>query len=352
MFLAANSWYAAYIAVGLVSLAPNLLLIFIPSSILTQKRGGDSVNFQNLMLSFAAAGLLGDVFLHTLPHLIAPHSHSHGDGSHSAVHDHEHHDHEHDYHDHDHDLHEHSHHGEEHGSFQRDLMDTHHDHVGGDHLGFYDMIGLERATTIGLVVLIGFLVFMFVEKIASHNHNHEHSDDHKDHRDDNCDEKLYDVGVHEHTDASSASIRKSARLAQQNNTKTSKTSLTAEQQQPTSTESNRKHGHTASGAKKLSLFKAMQLHLHATGWLNLLADSMHNFTDGIALGAAFASGRGLAFATFLSVIFHEVPHEIGDFAILVQSGLRCNDWFVFYYFYFIIIILFILFINYFIYFIY
>lgn len=46
--------------------------------------------------------------------------------------------------------------------------------------------------------------------------------------------------------------------------------------------------------------------------LNLIADSMHNFTDGIALGASFASGRGLAIATLLSVLFHEIPHELGN----------------------------------------
>ena len=38
---------------------------------------------------------------------------------------------------------------------------------------------------------------------------------------------------------------------------------------------------------------------------------MHNFTDGIALGASFASGKGLAMATLLSVLFHEIPHELG-----------------------------------------
>jgi zinc transporter 7 len=67
-----------------------------------------------------------------------------------------------------------------------------------------------------------------------------------------------------------------------------------------------------------SIFALMQ----PSGYLNLLADSMHNLTDGIAIGAAFASGKGLAVATFISVILHEVPHEIGDFSILVQSGLR------------------------------
>lgn len=65
----------------------------------------------------------------------------------------------------------------------------------------------------------------------------------------------------------------------------------------------------------------MVQNLQASGWLNLFADSMHNFTDGIAVGVSFATGEGIAIATFLSIIIHEIPHEVGDFTILVQSGL-------------------------------
>lgn len=70
-----------------------------------------------------------------------------------------------------------------------------------------------------------------------------------------------------------------------------------------------------------SLLSVMTENLKAPGWLNLLADAMHNFTDGIAIGASFAAGQGLATAMFLSIIFHELPHEIGDFTILIQNGL-------------------------------
>ena len=63
--------------------------------------------------------------------------------------------------------------------------------------------------------------------------------------------------------------------------------------------------------------------LTASGWLNISADFMHNFTDGLAMGASHATGDGgLALAATLSIFFHEVPHEVGDFTILIESGMR------------------------------
>lgn len=62
--------------------------------------------------------------------------------------------------------------------------------------------------------------------------------------------------------------------------------------------------------------------LKAAGILNLAADALHNFTDGIAIGASFATGTGLGYSTALATLMHELPHEIGDFAVLVQSGMR------------------------------
>ncbi|KAJ1624596.1 ZIP zinc transporter-domain-containing protein [Pavlovales sp. CCMP2436] len=56
------------------------------------------------------------------------------------------------------------------------------------------------------------------------------------------------------------------------------------------------------------------------GYLNLVADFAHNFTDGLAIGAAFGSGKG-NLATTLAVLCHEVPHEVGDVAILMRSGM-------------------------------
>lgn len=69
----------------------------------------------------------------------------------------------------------------------------------------------------------------------------------------------------------------------------------------------------------LCSFPPMQ-DLRVSGYLNLAADLAHNFTDGLAIGASFRGGRGLGILTTMTVLLHEVPHEVGDFAILVQSG--------------------------------
>lgn len=57
-----------------------------------------------------------------------------------------------------------------------------------------------------------------------------------------------------------------------------------------------------------------------SAYLNLAADFTHNFTDGLAIGASYLAGRNVGIITTITILFHEVPHEIGDFAILIQSG--------------------------------
>jgi zinc transporter 7 len=189
---------AALVSTGLISLAPNLILLLFP-------RYASGSNSGDLFLSLgqmlAAGSLLGDVFLHTIPHA------------------------------------------------QQDQQ--------------------------GLYILLGFFIFLVadicIRSLSGNTHTHSHN-------------------------------------TQNTNGK--------EQQKD-------EHNHTHS-----------QDHKTSTILLNLTADALHNFTDGLAIGASFAIGgdhhngeasflsllgsRG-GLAT-LSILLHEIPHELGDFAILVKNG--------------------------------
>lgn len=60
--------------------------------------------------------------------------------------------------------------------------------------------------------------------------------------------------------------------------------------------------------------------VHAFTYLNLIGDSIHNFTDGLIIGASFLLNINFGIITTLVVIFHEIPQEIGDFGVLLYGG--------------------------------
>ena len=52
----------------------------------------------------------------------------------------------------------------------------------------------------------------------------------------------------------------------------------------------------------------------------IIGDSIHNFVDGVLIAAAFLTDVKLGIVTSLAVAAHEIPQEVGDFAILLHSG--------------------------------
>jgi len=59
----------------------------------------------------------------------------------------------------------------------------------------------------------------------------------------------------------------------------------------------------------------------ASGVLVLVGDSIHNALDGVLIAAAFLGDLSLGLVTTFAVAAHEIPHRVGDFAILVHAGL-------------------------------
>jgi zinc and cadmium transporter len=57
-----------------------------------------------------------------------------------------------------------------------------------------------------------------------------------------------------------------------------------------------------------------------SGMMIMVGDTFHNFVDGIIIAAAFLTDVQLGIVTSLAIIAHEIPQEVGDFAILLHSG--------------------------------
>ncbi|KAF7272592.1 hypothetical protein GWI33_014646 [Rhynchophorus ferrugineus] len=179
----------------LVGLSGVLPLLVIPIDQTDNLKQGDSANKLKSLLSFAVGGLLGDVFLHSLPEIWANEATENG-GRHSMK--------------------------------------------------------------SGLLILGGLITFVITEK-------------------------LFGVIEKEAEDA-----KESEAVAENNNTK----------------------GLTTEGTNKK----------HISGYLNLIANTIDNFTHGLSLGGAFLVSPRLGFLTTFAILVHEIPHEVGDFAILLRSG--------------------------------
>ena len=58
------------------------------------------------------------------------------------------------------------------------------------------------------------------------------------------------------------------------------------------------------------------------GYLNLLANCTDNLLHGLAVGTSFLASNKLGITTTAAILLHEIPHEFGDFAILLKSGFE------------------------------
>merc|ERR1719273_1145466 len=75
------------------------------------------------------------------------------------------------------------------------------------------------------------------------------------------------------------------------------------------------HSHLHSAPKNIS----------SVAWMVIFGDGIHNLADGLAIGAAFGDGYMSGFSTSIAVLCHELPHEIGDFAMLLKAGMTIKQ---------------------------
>jgi|UPI000360F772 zinc and cadmium transporter len=79
---------------------------------------------------------------------------------------------------------------------------------------------------------------------------------------------------------------------------------------------------------------ASVVHVHAHGHSHhhslrpanlIVASSLHSFLDGVSVAAAFAAGPRVGWITALAISLHEVPHRVGDFAVLLHAGYSATS---------------------------
>ncbi|KAF7232794.1 hypothetical protein EG68_12385 [Paragonimus skrjabini miyazakii] len=90
--------------------------------------------------------------------------------------------------------------------------------------------------------------------------------------------------------------------------------LDVSDQQPTHPHRDKPHGHHHGHSHDLSSVRAI-------AYTVIAGDGLHNFCDGIAIGAAFANNVRGGLSTAIAVLCHELPHELGDFAVLLHAGM-------------------------------
>lgn len=279
----------------LVSLASLICLVLLPVIFI---QGKPSKAVVDSLAVFGAGAMLGDAFLHQLPHAFG--------GEHSHSHDH-----------HENQAH-HVHVGREQHSHSHSLQDL----------------------SVGISVLAGIVLFLLVEKIVryieensgeanswGHGHHHHHHKSRKKLKDDD------DLGKTQSQPSNGTEGVVSDEVSEDslNEDNLAQHDTLLRRRKTTSVDGDHKSDVDAadgsssdikSSKKKEPVQSASNL---VFGYLNLFSDGVHNFTDGMALGSAFllyGSVGGWSRTMFL--LAHELPQEVGDFGILVRSGFSVS----------------------------
>jgi zinc and cadmium transporter len=132
-----------------------------------------------------------------------------------------------------------------------------------------ESVGPEGAHGIGVALLVGLGIFFVIEKLVLwwHTHSNGRGHEHAGHEHAGHEHAGHDHGGHDHG------------------------------------------GHAHDHGR------------HASGVLVIIGDSIHNALDGVLIASAFLTSFPLGLVTTFAVAAHEIPHRVGDFAILVHSGM-------------------------------
>lgn len=290
-------WVNALGCSFLVSMASLICLIILPVIFV---KGKPSKAVVDSLALFGAGAMLGDAFLHQLPHAFGgQHSHSH-----------------------DHDT-DHGHHG----------------HGGHDHSHSHSLKDLS----VGVAILAGIVLFLLVEKLVryvegnsggahaqNHGHHHHHKNRTKKLKDDNDSRDVMQSlsldGKEGKTPEKSAARKLSGEVSNKS-TKGNDLPLPESLRKRSTVTGATEDTADVDAANNITTEEPSQSSTNLVfGYLNLFSDGVHNFTDGMALGSAFLLyGAVGGWSRTLFLLAHELPQEVGDFGILVRSGFSISE---------------------------
>ncbi|HPW34733.1 MAG TPA: ZIP family metal transporter [Candidatus Paceibacterota bacterium] len=72
-----------------------------------------------------------------------------------------------------------------------------------------------------------------------------------------------------------------------------------------------------------------EVHIHSVVSMNVVGDGVHNIIDGMVIAATYLVSIPVGVATTIAVLLHEIPQEIGDFAVLLHGGLSIKKALIF-----------------------
>lgn len=84
------------------------------------------------------------------------------------------------------------------------------------------------------------------------------------------------------------------------------------------------HGHQHSHVHCHAHGVVKNTSIRSVAWMVIAGDGLHNLTDGLAVGAAFAGSTAAGLATALAVFCHELPHELGNLVIFTAESYIYN----------------------------
>ncbi|XP_041642991.1 metal cation symporter ZIP14 isoform X2 [Cheilinus undulatus] len=96
-------------------------------------------------------------------------------------------------------------------------------------------------------------------------------------------------------------------------------------QTPEDSQSPDSGGHSSSSGGCYWLKGTAYSDIGTLAWMITLSDGLHNFIDGLAIGASFTASVFQGISTSVAILCEEFPHELGDFVILLNAGMSIQQ---------------------------